>query len=236
MKLLFNCSICFRENGYPAEEFHYLRVRDDGLYEFSCSKGHTDKVILQQQRFEILFEVGCHALRDGYTREAVSCFSASLERFYEYYLFLISIKNDTPPNQYDTMWSLLSKQSERQLGAYIYAYTIENQIPPDVLTSTWREFRNGVIHNGQIPEESKALEYGSHVFNLIMTEIKNLKKNYSDEVNKSISLYQAKVNQKTGGTVNSWMFMPTMLNLVSGSSSFEEGYELVKTRASRVMT
>jgi hypothetical protein len=34
----------------------------------------------------VLFDIGANAVVDGYYREAITSFSASLERFYEYFL------------------------------------------------------------------------------------------------------------------------------------------------------
>lgn len=51
---------------------------------FECQKGHKNFVILQEERFETLFQIGANAIIDGYYREAVNSFTTSLERFYEF--------------------------------------------------------------------------------------------------------------------------------------------------------
>ena len=88
MRLLIPCMQCFQElgaqMGHPNDECARVEICDDGKYEVTCTRGHKETVILQQQKFEILFEIGAHAIIDGYYREAVSSFAASLERFYEF--------------------------------------------------------------------------------------------------------------------------------------------------------
>lgn len=66
--------------------FTAVEVRDENHYALTCPKGHRNVVVLQQQKFEVLFEIGAHAIEDGYYREAVSSFTASLERFYEFFV------------------------------------------------------------------------------------------------------------------------------------------------------
>ncbi len=63
-----------------------IEFRDDGRYEVTCPKGHKSVTILQQQKFEVLFDIGAYAIVDGYYREAVSSFTSSLERFYEFFV------------------------------------------------------------------------------------------------------------------------------------------------------
>ena len=89
MKLRINCMQCFQESGIPSDELMPVEMRDDGLYNVTCSKGHTTVNAIQEQKFEVLFDLGAMALLDGYPREAVSSIAASLERFYEFYVQVI---------------------------------------------------------------------------------------------------------------------------------------------------
>src|SRR5690349_14819867 len=105
---------CFQCNTYSLIS---IPVNDHGFYEVVCAKGHTTNYVLSQQHFETLFENGVHAIHDGYYREAISAFAAALERFYEFYVRLISRKNNIPQDEFEKGWKAVSKQSERQLGA-----------------------------------------------------------------------------------------------------------------------
>jgi hypothetical protein len=61
-------------------------IADEVTYEVECSRGHRSFILLQQQRFEVLLQIGAYAIVDGCAREAVSSFTASLERFYEFFI------------------------------------------------------------------------------------------------------------------------------------------------------
>jgi len=80
MRLMVSCMQCLQEFGKPSNEFARVEFRDDGRYELTCSVGHTTTTILQQQKFEVLFEIGAYAILDGYYREAVSSFSTTGQR------------------------------------------------------------------------------------------------------------------------------------------------------------
>lgn len=72
------CMQCFQEQGYPREETMFVEIRDDGLYSVTCEKNHTTFTVLQQQKFEVLFDIGIMALLDGYPREAITNCSSFL--------------------------------------------------------------------------------------------------------------------------------------------------------------
>ncbi|WP_281888416.1 hypothetical protein [Paenibacillus sp. YYML68] len=84
MKLKLVCSICAREEEIQNLSETYVEVQEGSYYRVVCRKGHETTVFLQEEKFEILFEMGSMALLDGYPREAVSSFASSLERFYEF--------------------------------------------------------------------------------------------------------------------------------------------------------
>lgn len=62
---------------------------------------------------------------DGYFRDAVASFSATLVRFFEYYIRVVAAKRDIDKEVFSKSWGAIKNQSERQLGAYIFLYTIE---------------------------------------------------------------------------------------------------------------
>jgi hypothetical protein len=125
-------------------------VRDDGRYETVCDNGHSIVILLQQLKFEILFDIGAYAIADGYYREAVSSFTSSLERFYEFAIRVILHKRGVTAEIIDAVWKQVSNQSERQLGAFIVLYLSEFQSSPPVLKTKDVKFRNEVIHKGKI--------------------------------------------------------------------------------------
>src|SRR4030042_4533572 len=66
--------------------FLYAEMNDNGVVYLTCDKGHRTAAVHRSRKHQFLFESGCHALLDHYTNEAVSTFSAALERAYEFFL------------------------------------------------------------------------------------------------------------------------------------------------------
>ncbi len=87
------CWECFSQTDQSKEAYDKLKnelnadldfeveLNNDNIHEFVCPKGHRTFTQLQEQKFEILFDIASLALIDGYTKEAVSSYSSSLERF-----------------------------------------------------------------------------------------------------------------------------------------------------------
>jgi hypothetical protein len=141
---------------------------DDGKYEVRCAAGHVGLVIVDNVKFELLFEVGLNALVDGYPREAVSSFASALERFYEFYWHTVAAFHSIPQDQADAAWKAVAKQSERQLGMYISAVLILTLQAPVLLNPNKEvKLRNNVIHNGYIPTIEEATEFGNTVMQQI---------------------------------------------------------------------
>lgn len=67
----------------------------------------------------MLSQIGANAIIDGYYREAVSSFSASLERFYEFSVHVLMRHFGKNSQQFKSAWRPISNQSERQLGAFV---------------------------------------------------------------------------------------------------------------------
>lgn len=185
MKLLMSCMKCFQEFGKPTDELSFVEFCDDGRYEFTCSHGHKTITLLQQQKFEILFEIGAYAILDGYYREAVSSFTSSLERFYEFCVKVFMI-NSISVETFESCWKKIANQSERQLGAYIFLWAFHFKEYPNLLSTSQTEFRNKVIHKGKIPTNEEALKYGNVVLGIVRPQIKLLKDRYPEEVQRVV--------------------------------------------------
>src|SRR5688572_21926828 len=107
--------------------FQDVEIRDDNFYRSTCPAGHENLVVIQNQKFELLFDFGARALLDGYTREAVASMAAALERFYEFYLKVVCLKHGIADFDFKNSWKFVSAQSERQLGAFLFTYLFENK-------------------------------------------------------------------------------------------------------------
>jgi hypothetical protein len=141
---------------------------------------------LQQQRFEILYEVGCHAILDKYYREAVSCFASALELFYLFYAKVICLKQGIALTEINTAQNEVSRQSERQLGVFIYVYLLEHKKSPSLLPNKLREFRNDVIHRGRFPQREEAITFGQAIANLILPIVKEMREMYHEKMTQAV--------------------------------------------------
>ena len=131
-------------------------LADDGKYIVNCDAGHTSYVLLDNLKFELLFEMGLHALLNKNPRDAISYFSVSLERYYEYVWRCIMTHFRISESEQITAWKHASKLSERQLGMFITAYLmLTNEVPPLLNPNKEVKLRNNVIHNGYIPTKKR---------------------------------------------------------------------------------
>lgn len=233
MRLPINCMECFRIDGHPSDIAISVELRDDGLYKVSCPRGHVTVTAIQEQKFEVLFDLGAMALLDGYTREAVSSFAASLERFFEYYVLVVSLKHQIAYEHFVKAWNPVSRLSERQFGAFLFLYLIENKRPlngliteaqPQLLgrsrgdTLSWSAFRNKVIHNGYIPSTEDVIEYGNLVYQFIYRLIGELKANCSEFIGKATFHHLARGQVLADGKPVGTMSVPTLISLVRAES------------------
>lgn len=140
-----------------------VETRDDNVYKLECRKGHKTLAFFQKPKFEILFDLDAMALLDGYQREAVSSFAASLERFYEFCIEVFLENKSITTEQYSNIWKLVSNQSERQLGAYYFLYLCEFNETSIPFGNNQTSFRNKVIHKGYIPTGNEVMKYAEYV-------------------------------------------------------------------------
>lgn len=182
MKLPIICAQCMNEDIENAMIVGKVEFNDDSRYEIQCEKGHTSIIVLQQHRFEVLFDIGAYAINDGYYREAISSFSSALERFYEYYIKVICYSKKISSSIISETWDSISSQSERQLGAFILIHLLETESKPLLLSNSLIKFRNAVIHKGKIPNKKEAIKYGQAILDLIRPIRKNLIKDYPEAI------------------------------------------------------
>ncbi|RCW68128.1 hypothetical protein [Pseudorhodoferax soli] len=173
-------------NGVPSNDYVPIELRNDGLYEFTCTNGHRALTVLQEQKFEILFEIGAYAILDGYYREAVSSFSAALERFYEFSLSVFCMKAGVQDEEWSKSWKIVAAQSERQFGAFVFLHSAILGTSPSVPAGKWREFRNDVVHKGRIPTRHEALEYGEVVRLLLQSGTATIRENFQEQMHQAI--------------------------------------------------
>jgi len=234
MKLIVPCMEC--GNLFLQEQ------TDEGIYVFKCPKNHENRIVLQNLKFEILFKIGGLAYLDCYYRECVSSITSSFERFMEFYIRVILIKNKLDIELINNTWKQVTRMSERQSGAYKFLYLInERNIPPDLnkikLTGKKKyslvEFRNNVIHRGMIPTRDEAYNYADKIFKLISITLSNLKKNDKEYIDKFYFVHQSELKRKFSKNSVATQVIPTMISATvdyeTEISDFNEGVEKLKS-------
>jgi hypothetical protein len=214
---------CFQESGTPSGEFARVEFRDDGKYEITCSRGHETKTILQQQKFEVLFDIGSHAILDGYYRDSVSSFAASLERFYEFSIRAFLSKASGADNLFKTCWKLVSSQSERQLGAFIFLWASTFNAPPALLSNTQVSFRNDVVHKGKIPTKDEAIAFGDSVLNVLRPNMLALREQLLDSVQQVVFYHLRDAQTPEASSPSATMCVSTIVSLSAGEASHHQG-------------
>ena len=171
MRIKIGCNVCSNNKSEDKSSFvKYSRlcsVRDDGIYEFECSEGHRSITVLRTPKHEVLFTIASNALLDGYSREAIASFAASLERFYEFVIRVICRSKSISQQDVEKCWKSVSKQSERQIGAFTMLWFVEMGDPPVLLSTDMVRLRNQVIHQGKVPTDQECIKFGQAIIDVI---------------------------------------------------------------------
>lgn len=214
MNIPRTCSQC-RQEGSHYVSLEEVELRNDGRYELTCPRGHKTVTILQINRYELLFDLGAYAILDGYYREAVNSFAASLERFYEFFIkaALLDNKSGKDFEVFSKLWKKVGNNSERQLGAFIMLHSKEFGEPPSLLNRRNIEFRNDVVHKGRFPTYEESIAYGQSVMDVIRPILKRLKEKWPDGKIKAI-LHDINSSRQPqdGDQQVSTLYIPTILS------------------------
>lgn len=249
MKIQFSafCWQCLKEEGNSKEAHdrlekelagrtHFqIEVNDDNLYEYECSRGHKTFSQLQEQKFELLFDLSALALLDGYAKEAVSTIASSYERFIEFYIKVICISKSIPFDNFIKTWKTMVKQSERQVGAFYILQLLEFGDTKFTMNENWINFRNKVIHQGYIPKSEEAIEYGEYILSNIFSILKELQSKHPESIKKALFLRVSRKGEKVMENISiSSGSIPTIISLRSvhsndyGNTTFKEALESIK--------
>lgn len=184
------CTECFQIGNQHGQFTTHVSPNNEGIYDVTCPNGHNFKVDILSHHFQVLFENGIHALSDNYFIESFVSFSASYERFIEYFLRVVLISNGIEQSEFDNTWKELAKQSERQIGAFFMTYLQEFKSKPNQLTNSMKELRNKVIHKGYLPTENDCKKYGNSILNFIRPIIAQLRADakYENELLSSVGV------------------------------------------------
>jgi len=133
-------------------------------------------------KFDVLFEMASIALIEGYYREAVSNFAASLERFLEFYVDFACFEDGIFATEFELAWKQMSSQSERQIGAFLFTYLCRTGKALRYLDNKQVQFRNAVIHKGYIPGYDETFEYGKAVLAYMDPIMFDLEQNHQEKL------------------------------------------------------
>lgn len=181
MKTFAMCMQCQIDLGRPSFEAFIADYFNDGIAYIECSAGHKTALMVQSQKFEMLLDSGATALLEGFTLEACASFSAALERFYEFSLRVVFVGRGISDDLFEGMFSEMARQSERQIGAFMALHALEfgSAYEPKPRIA---EFRNSVIHKGEIPTVEKASGFCSDVYETIYDLFDAVRTKYGDSI------------------------------------------------------
>lgn len=141
--------------------------REGPLYSLRCSAGHEVLVQLGNPKHEILFQMAAYSLLDGNYRDAVSTFGSSLEEFWEFCFQAISASLGVRPLPVPRVRGAHKARFEK-------SWLDVMQTEPPVLASEEYEIRNRVMHEGYVPTEEEALDFGNKVLVLVSRAMQTL--------------------------------------------------------------
>lgn len=153
-----------------------------GKLTLRCKQGHETVVTLPIPLFELLFDFGCAALLDGYAREAIMNFASSFERFEEFTCRFLLARRNVSFEGVDGWWKWVRTSSERQMGSFVALWISEFFEPPPLLTNNLVALRNKCVHQGLIPPENEAKDYGEAVLRAEVRGVVRLRNCFDSEL------------------------------------------------------
>lgn len=158
MDIRVPCFACVASQPNATPQLFAVDLDDDDLIWLTgrCDQGHDLRTLLQNERFELIFDEGLLAFGRGFRREAVLDFAAGWERLMEFYVKASMMERGSRYEQILTGWSMVSRQSERQLGWFLGAHLAAEQADLPALSDEAVRLRNRVAHGGHFPDREEA--------------------------------------------------------------------------------
>lgn len=221
MKVLFVCHQCLddaiKEGRPTGPTMSLISPTDSGMLKAVCENFHTSYSVMQQMRFEVLFEIGAHAIFDTYYREAISSFASSLERFLEFYIALMCRKHKVKMEDFAEAWRDVSNQSERQLGAFFFIFLLLEGRPAPYIPKKMIELRNKVVHKGRIASYEDALLFGNSVLQVVNPILAMVKERDGDLIQDMVFDHLFTAKQEYPDACTSTSSMATILSVMKGA-------------------
>ena len=194
MKIKYHCSACFSEAGSdPAhllslyKSTSVIEIDTWPFFEVECNQGHKQRFTIGLELYALLFQQATYCIMDGYYREAIGTYNAALERFFEYAIEVIAMKQ-YPQMNFEEFWKTVRNQSERQLGIFYFVWSSYFNEKPILLQNKKVELRNNVIHKGILATKNDAMEFGEYIFDYI----KKVNKQISENLGAELSIFESR--------------------------------------------
>lgn len=239
MRVPLTCPTCSMSDRLGSRVTSYGEYKESNLYEVTCPEGHLTSILLQQQKFEVLFEIGVNAILDGYYREATTSFAASMERFHEYFIRAYFKQQGLLDASFRQLWAPLQNSSERQFGAYVALFTAASGQAPTLLSEANYAFRNRVVHKGIIPSRQESIDFGEACLAVLRRAIQTAKASLPEGTQQMLHEHLAKVDLFATDRRIATISMPTAVSLINRVPEVErlaEWLELAPTRVGRLPT
>lgn len=183
----------------------------DHVYHSRCPSGHSTILCLENPDYDILYELACNALVDGYPREAATTFASSLESFYKFAVGAILRNAGRSAEIFEGPLS----RSEPQIGAYMATWSLTYNTKAKVLSGARVNFRNNVVHNGHIPSHDEAVKFGRDVLEIISHGLQVLGRPPSrdfDELRAENTKKQVALAEQYVGSTRAYLTTMTLIN------------------------
>ncbi len=185
------CLICEKETGAPNFVFKQEVLNDEFCFLSTCSNGHKSITVLQNERFQLLFDMACNAYLNGDYKDSVANAASAVERFHEFFIKVVSLNPFTESqelyyqqyNRFMKTWKNVDNQTERQTGGFLILYFCAFQaLPPKYLDNNTSGFRNKVIHKGYLPKQKESFEYLEKSYMYMIEIIDSLRAKYDESI------------------------------------------------------
>ena len=197
MKLLVPCTKCVFDGKISPTNppTFYLVDYENKICEFECDNKHKNRIFVQNESFELLYDSAIIAYCDGYNRECVLNIASALECFYEYAIGLIIYSKSGDYTDVTKFLKNIKKRSECREGAFygICKATFNENL---IIEEKMKNFRNDVIHNGKFPSKDDTIKYAECAFDLITSFFKLVKDNINEELFKEYNFVNRIENTK----------------------------------------
>lgn len=234
MKIITACVKCHEEYGYIFSALNELN--DKGFYKVVCPNGHVGYNYLTAKKFEIFFDIGLHALLDGYSDASVSRFAVSLERFYEFCIQVWLFTAGVQEKEFKIFWSSIALRSEAQSGAFHSLFTMEQARDKNLfllkpLDTAVTTFRNRIEHTGRIPGSEEVQQYAAQLYEFMKTILKHLQVQHANSFKQATNVHLNKIaefmkNEGIDPFLQVSLNIPTVLGrYINEDKTFEEMLE-----------